>query len=56
MRNMKFKIDYKYMADENYPISKIFSVETEVQSKEEAIEKFKTYRPLCVMININEIE
>ena len=53
---MKFKIDYKYMVDESYPITPLYSIEAIALSEGEAIEKFKTYRPLCVMIDINETE
>lgn len=53
---MKFEIRYLDKVDENYPISPWYSIEATAVSKEEAIEKFKTYRPLCVMMDINEME
>ena len=53
---MKFEIKYLDIVDEFYPISPLYSIEIIASSEEEAIGKFKIPHPLCVMIDINEIE
>lgn len=53
---MKFKIEYKDMIDENYPINLSFSVEIIDKNIEGAIKRFKECYPVCVIIDIKGIE
>lgn len=52
--NMKFKIYYKDMVDENYPISPTYFIIIKVPSKTHAIEQFMREHYLCVVLEINE--